>query len=142
MSTITSEIKFLVELDENRVPEKLTWTAQDGGVQLEEAKAMLLSIWDGKEQETLRIDLWTKDMPVDEMKIFIHQSLVAMADTYERATNDEKMSATMRDFKVFIKTKSGRCMTITAISTSTIAAMVSVTKAMGEMPARITGRPA
>jgi hypothetical protein len=48
----------------------------------------------------------------------------------------------MRDFKVFIKTKSGRCLTITAISTSTIAAMVSVTKAMGEMPARISGRPA
>lgn len=98
MSNITSEIKFLVELDENRVPEKLTWTAQDGGVQLEEAKAMLLSIWDGKAQETLRIDLWTKEMPVDEMKVFFHQTLVALADTYQRATQDEKMSDTMRDF--------------------------------------------
>jgi gliding motility-associated protein GldC len=98
MSTITSEIKFLVELDENRVPEKLTWTAQDGGVQLEEAKAMLLSIWDGKEQETLRIDLWTKDMPVDEMKLFFHQTLTAMADTFQHATQDEKMADTMRDF--------------------------------------------
>lgn len=98
MSTITSEIKFLVELDENRVPEKLTWTAQDGGVQLEEAKAMLLSIWDSNTKETLRIDLWTKDMPVDEMKIFFHQTLVAMADTFERATQDEKMTATMKDF--------------------------------------------
>jgi gliding motility-associated protein GldC len=98
MSKITSEIKFLVELDENRVPEKLTWTAQDGGVELEEAKAMLLSIWDGKAQETLRIDLWTKEMPVDEMKKFFHQTLVAMADTFQRATQDEKMSDTMRDF--------------------------------------------
>lgn len=98
MSTITSEIKFLVELDENRVPEKLTWTAQDGGVQLEEAKAMLLSIWDGQAQETLRIDLWTKEMPVDEMKLFFHQTLTAMADTYQRATQDEKMADTMRDF--------------------------------------------
>ncbi len=52
-NTITSEIKFVVELDENRVPEKLTWTAQDGGVDLEEAKAMLLSIWDSKAKETL-----------------------------------------------------------------------------------------
>ena len=60
--TITSEIKFLVELDENRVPEKLTWSAQDGGVQQEDAKAMMLSIWDSKVQETLRIDLWTKDL--------------------------------------------------------------------------------
>lgn len=97
-NTITSEIKFIVELDENRVPEKLSWTAQDGGVEAEEAKAMLLSIWDSKAQETMRIDLWTKDMPVDEMKVFFHQTLVAMADTFQRATADEKMTATMKDF--------------------------------------------
>jgi gliding motility-associated protein GldC len=97
-NTITSEIKFIVELDENRVPEKLTWTAQDGGVDAEEAKAMMLSIWDSKAKESLRIDLWTKDMPVDEMKLFFHQTLVAMSDTFNRATNDEKMTATMKDF--------------------------------------------
>ena len=96
--TTTSEIKFLVELDENRVPEKLTWSAQDDGVEQEEAKAMMLSIWDSKVQETLRIDLWTKDMPVDEMKLFFHQTLVAMADTFQRATQDEKMADTMKDF--------------------------------------------
>ena len=96
--TITSEIKFLVELDENRVPEKLTWSAEDGGVGLEEAKAMMLSIWDSKVQETLRIDLWTKDMPVDEMKLFFHQTLVAMSETFQRATQDEKMADTMKDF--------------------------------------------
>ena len=96
--TITSEIKFLVELDENRVPEKLTWSAEDGGVELEEAKAMMLSIWDSKVQETLRIDLWTKDMPVDEMKLFFHQTLVAMSETFQRATQDEKMANTMKDF--------------------------------------------
>lgn len=84
-NTIKSEIKFNVELDENRVPEKLTWSAQDGGVLAEEAKAIMLSIWDSKAQETMRIDLWTKDMPVDEMKIFFHQTLVAMADTFKRA---------------------------------------------------------
>jgi len=96
--TITSEIKFLVELDENRVPEKLTWSAEDGGVELEEAKAMMLSIWDSKVHETLRIDLWTKDMPVDEMKLFFHQTLVAMSETFQRATQDEKMADTMKDF--------------------------------------------
>ena len=87
--TINSEIKFNIELDENRVPEKLTWSAQDGGVQAEEAKAIMLSIWDSKAKETMRIDLWTKDMPVDEMKIFFHQTLVAMSDTFKRATDDE-----------------------------------------------------
>jgi gliding motility-associated protein GldC len=58
----------------------------------------LLSVWDPKKKDTLRIDLWTKDMPVDEMKQFFHQTLVSMSQTFERATNDEKMAATMRDF--------------------------------------------
>jgi gliding motility-associated protein GldC len=51
-----SEIKFLVELDENRVPEKLLWSAKDGGVDLEEAKAIMLSVWDSKSKESMRID--------------------------------------------------------------------------------------
>lgn len=93
-----SEIKFLVELDENRVPEKLLWSAKDGGVELEEAKAIMLSVWDSKAKESMRIDLWTKEMPVDEMKIFFHQTLVAMSDTFHRATGDEKMADTMKDF--------------------------------------------
>lgn len=94
----TSEIKINIKLDQNNVPEKLNWTATDGGVNNEEAKTVLLSIWDPKTKETLRIDLWTKDMPVDEMKIFFHQTLVAMTDTFQRATGDDKMTATMTDF--------------------------------------------
>ncbi|WP_142785315.1 gliding motility protein GldC [Changchengzhania lutea] len=94
----TSKIELTVELDDNKVPETLHWTAQDGGITNEEAKAMMLSVWDAKSQETLRIDLWTKDMPVDEMKVFFHQTLVAMSDTFNRATQDEKMTATMKDF--------------------------------------------
>lgn len=93
-----SEIKFQIELDENRVPEKLMWSAKDGGVEQEEAKAIMLSVWDSKAKESMRIDLWTKDMPVDEMKIFFHQTLVAMSETFKRATDDEKMADTMKDF--------------------------------------------
>lgn len=93
-----SEIKIEIELDENRVPEKLHWTAKDGGIENEETKAMLLSVWDPKAKESLRIDLWTKDMPVDEMKQFFYQTLVSMSETYYTATQDEKMSATMKDF--------------------------------------------
>ncbi|WP_179008832.1 gliding motility protein GldC [Winogradskyella forsetii] len=95
---IKSKIVLNVELDENRVPEKLNWSAQDGGINNEEAKAIMLSVWDGNAQETLKIDLWTKDMPVDEMKLFFHQTLVTMSDTFLRATQDEKMTATMKDF--------------------------------------------
>ncbi len=94
----TSEIQLKVGLDENRVPEELTWSAEDGGVDNEEAKAMLLSVWDSKNKESLKIDLWTKDMPLEEMKLFFHQTLVTMADTFFRATQDEKMTATMKDF--------------------------------------------
>jgi gliding motility-associated protein GldC len=95
---IKSKIELNVELDENRVPEKLYWSAEDGGINNEEAKAVMLSVWDGNAQETLKIDLWTKDMPLDEMKQFFHQTLVTMSDTFMRATQDEKMTATMKDF--------------------------------------------
>jgi len=97
-NTHTSKIELNIELDENRVPEKLHWTAEDGGISNEEAKAMMLAVWDAKAKETLRIDLWTKDMPVDEMKQFFHQTLVEMSNTFHRATQDEKMTATMKDF--------------------------------------------
>ena len=93
-----SKITLTVGLDENRVPEELHWSAEDGGILNEEAKAMLLSVWDSKHKESLKIDLWTKDMPVDEMKIFFHQTLVAMSETFMKATQDEKMTATMKDF--------------------------------------------
>jgi gliding motility-associated protein GldC len=98
MSKIKSNITLTIGLDENRVPETLNWTAQDGGIKNAEAKAMMLSVWDSKAQESLRIDLWTKDMPVDEMKVFFHQTLVEMSKTFKRATQDEKMSDTMMDF--------------------------------------------
>ncbi|MDX1326434.1 MAG: gliding motility protein GldC [Arenibacter sp.] len=94
----TSEINLEITLDENRVPEKLMWSAEDGGVSKEEAKAILLSVWDSKNQESLKIDLWTKDMPVDEMRVFFHQTLVSLSNTFYRATQDEKMTATMKDF--------------------------------------------
>lgn len=94
----TSDIKIAIELDENRVPEKMAWTARDGGVANEEAKAMLLSLWDSDQQEAVSIDLWTKDMPVDEMQVFFHQTLVGMTETFRRATGNDKMADTMKDF--------------------------------------------
>lgn len=98
MAKHISSIELKVELDENRIPEKLHWTAADGGIKNQEAKAMMLSVWDDKTKETLRIDLWTKDMPVDNMKVFFHQTLVAMSNSFNKATHDDKMTATMKDF--------------------------------------------
>ena len=96
--THNSDITVNVTLDENKIPEKLEWSAKDGGIENMESKAIFMSVWDHKAKEALRIDLWTKDMPLDEMKQFFHQTLLSMSDTFYKATNDEKMTATMRDF--------------------------------------------
>ena len=98
MAKKTSPISIEVTLDENKVPEKIIWSAPDGGIENEMAQAMLLAIWDGQNQETLRTDLWVKEMPVDQMKMFFHQTFLTMGDTYFRATQDEKMAATIKDF--------------------------------------------
>ena len=94
----SSTISLTVALDENRIPEHIQWSAEDGGVKDEQAKAFLLSVWDSKNKESLKIDLWTKEMPVDEMKIFFHQTLIGLRETYFKATQDDKMSAAMKDF--------------------------------------------
>ena len=94
-----AEIKLTIELDDQNIPESILWESTDS--QNKEAlpvKSMMLALWDHNYKNSLRIDLWTKDMPVDEMKIFFHQTLVAMSDTFKRATDDEKMTNTMKDF--------------------------------------------
>lgn len=95
----TSEIKFNVTVDENHLPTKITWKAEDSESDKEkECKSIMLSIWDANEQNTLRIDLWTNDMMVDEMKLFFHQTLVSMANTLERATGDADTAKDVREF--------------------------------------------
>lgn len=87
-----TQITIDVELDENHVPEKMTWNAEDGGIEKKETKATMISVWDDKTREALRIDLWTKDMPLDEMKMFIHQILVSLGQTYNRASGEEDIA--------------------------------------------------
>ena len=87
-----TQITIDVELDENHIPETMTWKAQDGGIEAQETKATMISVWDDKAMEALRIDLWTKDMPVDEMKRFFHQILVSLGHTYQRATSEDDVS--------------------------------------------------
>ena len=101
-----SEIKITVGLDNEKVPEKIEWEAADGGVDKpKEAKAFMLSIWDGDENTALRIDLWTKKMMVDEMNDFFFQTMMTMADTYDRATNNTEIVSDMKTFAREMKTK-------------------------------------
>ena len=94
-STITIDVL----LDNDKVPQGIEWQA--GGSTAESgqhAKAMLLGFWDGADKAALRIDLWTKDMMVDEMGDFFYQTLNAMADTYGRATQDKELGGEMKRF--------------------------------------------
>ncbi|TWP23695.1 gliding motility protein GldC [Apibacter muscae] len=102
-----TEINFAIDLDENHIPEKIIWAAPDGGVVGQETKSILLSVWDHKTKEALRIDLWTKEMPVDEMKRFIHQVFISLGDTYQKATDEEDVAEEIRKFAEYFADRSG-----------------------------------
>ncbi|RTQ52201.1 gliding motility protein GldC [Hymenobacter gummosus] len=91
-----SEIRFSIALDEQKIPEAISWSATDAGADIHFAKAMNISIWDREERGTMKIDLWTKDMPVDEMKRFYVDMIGSMAEGIVAATNDEFMGAKLR----------------------------------------------
>ena len=93
----TTEITFKVTVDENNLPHTIHWDAPDSG-EKSECKSLMIALWDSKENNTLRIDLWTKDMMVDEMKKFFHQNVVTLTDTYIRATGDDKTGEKVKRF--------------------------------------------
>ncbi len=94
-----STIKIDVTLDPNRMPEEISWSASDSTAdKARKAKGMILSLWDGADKTALRIDLWTRDMMVDEMTDFFYQTLMSMADTYDRATRNQEMVDDMKKF--------------------------------------------
>ncbi|WP_353135984.1 gliding motility protein GldC [Pseudopedobacter sp.] len=99
----TAEIKLTVELDDKNIPENITWESTDGENQDALAvKSMMLGLWDPGYKNTLRIDLWTKDMPYDEMKVFFCQNLLQMGDSFLRASGGdpmaEKLIADLKDY--------------------------------------------
>jgi gliding motility-associated protein GldC len=94
-----SSINIDVLLDADKVPELISWNASDTSAeQARKAKAMMLAFWDGTDKTALRIDLWTKDMMVDEMGDFFYQTLMTMAETFHRATHQDQLVADMKNF--------------------------------------------
>lgn len=93
----TSEIKFTVTLDENKLPIGIQWESTDNK-EKGDCKAVMISMWDKNEENTLRIDLWTKDFMVDEMKQFFHQNILSMASTFQKATGEDKIMEDLRDY--------------------------------------------
>jgi len=98
-SKVNSSIQIKVSLDEKKIPEAINWLASDSPMKdFEECKAFMLSIWDKTQKNTLKIDLWTKEMQVDEMNYFFFQTLMTMADTYKRATNNVETAKMFAEF--------------------------------------------
>jgi gliding motility-associated protein GldC len=94
-----SSINIDVLLDADRVPEQISWNATDTTAEsARKAKAMMLAFWDGTDKTALRIDLWTKEMMVDEMADFFYQTFMTMAETYHRATQDQGLTNDMKQF--------------------------------------------
>jgi gliding motility-associated protein GldC len=92
-----STIKIDVELDEQKVPANIEWSASDSTLDRpQQAKAFMLSLWDGADKTALRIDLWTQKMMVDEMADFYYQTLITMADTFQRATRLTELTDEMK----------------------------------------------
>jgi gliding motility-associated protein GldC len=92
-----SKIEFEITLDDNEVPDKITWKASDNpvGDGPVATKSVSISLWDHQQKNTLRIDLWSKDMPVDEMKRFYIDVVGGLAQSALTATGDEYMAAEM-----------------------------------------------
>ena len=103
-----AEIKLTIELDDSNVPENITWESTDH--ESKEAlavKSMMLALWDHNFKNSLRIDLWTKDMPVDEMKRFFYETLQTMGDSFLRATGEEAIVGDLRDYCAHFAEKMG-----------------------------------
>lgn len=89
-----SDITIKVALDDQNIPEKITWDADEKETPgPSETKSMSLSLWDEKTKNTLRIDLWTKDMPVEDMKRFYIDCIGGLAQSVLNSTGDEFMSS-------------------------------------------------
>jgi gliding motility-associated protein GldC len=96
---IETKITAEVILDENRVPQKLTWWATESSAdEPQPCKAIMLNFWDSADKAALRIDLWTKEMMVDEMGDFYFQTLMGMADSFGRSTGFQPLVQDMKNF--------------------------------------------
>mgnify|MGYP005849401055 FL=1 len=86
-------ISLEITLDQANVCEAIQWDATQKPTEgAEKAKGMMLALWEGWQNGTLKIDLWTKEMEVHEMKRFCIETIAGMAETIRNATGDEVMA--------------------------------------------------
>ncbi len=102
-----SAINIKISLGENKVPERITWSAPDQNQYDQAAKAMLLSFFDEQSKDTLKIDLWTHEMQIGEMDRFYFQTLRALSETYFKATNNHILARALQDFTQYFGEETG-----------------------------------
>lgn len=93
-----NKIQIEVKTDENHIPVEINWSAENEKIEKRTAKAMALAMWDEKNAALMNMDLWTKDMNVEEMRHFVCQTMMTLADTFERATSDKAHAEAIRGF--------------------------------------------
>ncbi len=94
----TSQIRLFVDQSDDTV-QRIRWEADQAPEPGQnEARAMILALWDHVARSSLRIDLWTHDMSIDDMNDFVFQTLVSLADTYGKATNNQALMGEMKIF--------------------------------------------
>ncbi len=85
-----STIQFTIQLDSNNIPEKIEWDATEKPESgLSETKAISINLWDHQQKNTMRIDLWAKDMPVEDMKRFYIDCVGGLSQSVLSSTGDE-----------------------------------------------------
>ncbi len=94
----SSTILIRVALDEENYPSAIEWQSGDNPDGGQQCKAMLLSLFDKENRETVKIDLWTSEMQVMEMDRFFFQTLRGLADTYHKATRNARLASAMQQF--------------------------------------------
>ena len=92
-----SMIAFEIDLDQNNLPEKIIWKASDSDNKENITKAIAISLWDPDQNNTLKIDLWTKEMRIDEMDKFLVDTLGGLAQSILTATGDSYISKSIND---------------------------------------------
>lgn len=95
-----SEIRIKVGLNAEKIPVQILWAAPDnpGHEQFQPVKALLMALFDGEHQDTLKMDLWTKELQVVEMDRLMFQTLRSLADTYYKATQNKELASDMQRF--------------------------------------------
>lgn len=102
-----TNIDIHIHLDEKNIPEKIFWDSKDGNIFNKTCKAFILSIWNNNREETSTIELWIKNMPVEEINKFFYQTFFSIGNAYERATSNKIISQEIKNFgdKFFQKVK-------------------------------------